>query len=210
MGYSTLNRKLGDGYTYYKFYTPNPDGATPYGEETLPAIIADNQTFGGTDPSGAEISIEREVLDDEVSQEVGIIQKLIVGESGMLKLTVEAGKLNNLAIASGQRPSAVTNVTQGSIGGSNPGRSLLIGGQITLDFFGLVHRVCNSVSPNLKEYLYAPRCQADPSLCWGYKKNEIRKLELTVNIFPALQDGFVASAACDNRHALVQVVFEYV
>lgn len=209
MAVSTLNRKIGDGFTYYKFYTPNPAASSPYGEPTLPEVVADNQTFGGTDPTGFEVSVERELIDDEVSQEIGILQRLVIGEKGMFKLTVEAGKLANLAIVDGQQPSAITNLTSGSIGGSNSGRALLVGGRTTLDFFGIVHKVCNSVSPNLKEYIYAPRCQADPNYTFGFKKNEVRKVEFNINVYPAAQDAFLGSAACQSRHGLFQIVFEY-
>ena len=209
MAVSTLFRKIGDGYTYYKFYTPTPLGTTPYGEPTMAAIIADNQTFGGTDVSGLEVAITREVIEDKISQEIAAIQKLITGESATLKITIEAGKLDNLAIASGGKPGDITNV----VAGSTPravyaAKSYLVGGDATLEFFAILHEVCNSVSPNLKEYIYAPNCQTSEGFGWSFKQAEIRKLELSINVLPARQDGFLITGGC-SRHALMQVLFEY-
>lgn len=207
--YNLLFRKLGDGYSFFRFYTPDPGGADPYGEPTLVEVMADDQSFGGTDPTGAEIAIERELLDDEVSQETGPIQRLVIGESATFKIVIPAGRIENLAILAGKTPTDVATVNASDLPGSFDGSGILIGGEIELDFFALVHEVCNSVSPNLKEYLYAPNCQSAEGFGWGFKKNEVRKGELTINIFPARQDAFEAAGACAARHALFQVIYEY-
>ena len=203
--YSTYNRKIGDGYTYYKEYTPNPGGDSPYGEPLLPAIITDDNTFGGTNPSGAELTVEREILDDEISQELAPIQRLVIGESASFKITANAGRMKNLAIASGRAESDIAAISDSLLPRDIPGESLYVGGTIGLDFVALAHEIVNSVSPNLREWLYMPRCQAGEGFGFGFKKNEIRELEMVFNILPALQTLFLIA---QGRHALFQIIFE--
>lgn len=207
--YNTLFRKVGDGYTYYVKYTPNDGGSTPYGEKTLVEVIAGDESFGGTGTNGAAIAIDREILNDEISQEVAPIQKLVIGESAQLKITIPAGRLENIAMAAGGVASDITDVAAGSMPDSNAAKAMLVGGITTLEFFSLAHQVCNSVSPNLKDYIYAPRCQAAEGFGWSFVAKEVRALELTIDINAAKQDAFAVSLECSSRHALFQVLYEY-
>lgn len=206
--YNSDFQRLGDGYTYYKEYTPTTV-SNPYGEPTIIEVMADDQTFGGTDPSGAEIAVEKEEFNVEISQEKAAVKRLIVGESATFKITIMASRLENLAIAAGRSTGDITNIGQAALPGGNSGKGLLIGGITEMAFFALVHEVCNSVSPNLKDWIYMPRCQASPSMAWTFAKNALRQVEFTANILPAKQDAFLISEACSTNHALFQVIYEY-
>jgi len=204
--YELTNRKIGDGYTYYKVYTPDTGAGDPYGEPTLIETKADDQTFGGTNVNGAELGIEREILEDEISQELSAIQRLIIGEKGSFKMTINTGRLDNVALAVGKNPTDdISDVDAGNLPGSNPGKSVLIGGNAALEFLSLVHEVQNSVSPNLKEWAYMPRCQSAEGFTFGFKRNVIREAELNFTIYPALQDNFLVG----SKHALIQLIYEY-
>jgi len=207
--YNPLFRKLGDGYTYYKEYSQDAGGSDPYGEPTIIEVMADDQTFGGTDPTGAEIAVERETYEDVISQEVAPIQKLVIGERATFKITVVAGRLENLTMAAGRAIADIADIDSANLPDSNSGKGIIIGGELTLQNVAIVHKVCNSVSPNLSEYFYAPNCTAAENFGFKFEKNRVRYVELTYDVYPALQDDFIVASSCGSRHGLFQVIYEY-
>ncbi len=205
MSYSLANRKIGDGYTWYLSFT-HTGSTTPYGEKTMSEIIAGAKTFGGSDPSGLEINLERDIFEDEIAQELAPVQTVIMGEKATAKLTINAGGLDNLTIMGGRPLTDQDETLAAAMPGSNDADHIMVGGNLSVQSFGICHKVSNSYDTDYYDWFYAPYCSADPTFAFKYSRDDIRKMEATINIHPAKQDGFLDAST--SRHGLFQVLFE--
>ena len=206
--YDVSTRKLGDGYTYYDEYSHDDSTPETYGEPTLNTVVAADDSFGGTDPTGSEFAVEREFFEDEISQELSPVARLIIGEKATYKIMVSAGNLTTLAVSLGIPVSAIASVTAADLPDVYAGNSLMIGGRTLLQTVALVLEVCNSYSPNLSDYLYMPNCTAGSNATIKYVKNEVRKVEVSFSLQPSKQDAFLSSSACSVNHGLAKIIFE--
>jgi len=203
--YDKSTRKLGDGYTFYKTYADTAEGTN---EPTVIETMADDVTFGGTDPAGSEFSVEREVFDDDISQELSRIDTLIIGEKATFKITYSAGDIEKLALGMGLEISDIENIGSGLMPGDYAARAVMIGGRTNLATLALVLKVCNAFSPLLNDYLFMPRCQANPSAAMKFVRNEIRKMESTFDILPSKAATFVGDTTCESMHGLAKFMYE--
>lgn len=221
ISHETEYMKIGDGYSMFQMHGTRAADALHFHEDgevlmhatdaaTPEVDIADTMrdmftnwtsddrpnadTFGGTKTEGTRLALTRDIYENEISQEVAAIEKLIIGEAAEITLGLKELPLHRLAIFTGNLPSDVSNTEPTNWAGEGDVvslRELLVGGLSTLPFFSWCLRIQNSrksVSGNtLYDWYYAPRCQADPNMEIAFVKNDIVNIEGKIHVLPSKQ-----------------------
>lgn len=181
-------RKWGDGFTRWLAHSGNV--APYYGERDLLTMVSAGTDLGAYS-EGAEFDNEPEILEDEITQELYLIQIGIVGAKAIFKVTMSMGDAVKLAIAAGYS-------STGSSSGTGTSAYTVLLGAVKPVWLTLLHEVKNVHSPTYKDYLYIPRAQCSSKLTIKTDKKGIRQAEVTFMCAPSQQDGTTGTPTSED------------
>jgi len=188
MAYDASTRKWGSGYTKWLAHSGNT--APYYGERDLATMLSAATDLGAT-TEGAEFTVEPELVEDVIAQELFPIQIGVAGAKAIFKCTMSVGDAQKLAIAAGYS-------TTGSTTTTGTAAYTVTMGVLKPVWLTLLHIVTNPHDASLKDYLYIPRAQVNPKITIKTDPKGMRVAEVEFLCAPSQQDGSTGTPTSED------------